>query len=81
MCLVVCHPENSLVNAGGERGIRTPLQDADSLGKTSKRTGKDTGIPVGLGHELSRVVTAWAKLPPPLRAAILAIVNSVEDVT
>jgi len=34
------------------------------------------GIPVVLGHDLSRVLTAWDKLPPPLKAAILAIVDA-----
>jgi hypothetical protein len=30
-------------------------------------------------HDLSRVVKAWPKLSPPLKAAIIAIVNSVTD--
>jgi hypothetical protein len=34
-----------------------------------------------LGRDLSQVVTAWAKLPGPLKAAILAIVNSVSGMT
>jgi hypothetical protein len=33
-----------------------------------------------LGPELARAVAAWSKLPAPLKAAILAIINSVEDV-
>jgi hypothetical protein len=33
-----------------------------------------------LGPELARVVAVWSKLPGPLKAAILAIVNSTEDV-
>jgi hypothetical protein len=33
-----------------------------------------------LGPELARVVAVWLKLPAPLKAAILAIVNSMEDV-
>ena len=32
-----------------------------------------------LGPDLTRVVTVWSKLPAPLKAAILAIVNSSED--
>jgi predicted metal-binding protein len=32
-----------------------------------------------LGHDLSRVVAVWSKLPAPLKAAILAIINSTED--
>ena len=31
-----------------------------------------------LGPELARVVTIWPKLPAALKAAILAIVNSLE---
>jgi hypothetical protein len=34
-----------------------------------------------LGRDLSQVVTAWVKLPAPLKAAILAIVNSAEGQT
>jgi hypothetical protein len=30
-------------------------------------------------HDLSQVVTAWAKLPAPLKAAILAIVRTAAD--
>ena len=61
---------------GGERGIRTPGAPQENI---SEYTGKDTGISVVLGHDLSRVVTAWDKLPPPLKAAILAIVNTITN--
>ena len=30
-----------------------------------------------VGRDLSRVVAAWPRLPGPLKAAILAIVNSI----
>jgi hypothetical protein len=33
-------------------------------------------IPGAMGRDLSRVVAAWAELPSPLKAAILAIVHS-----
>jgi hypothetical protein len=46
------------------------------LGKTDQHTEKDTGISVSSGHDLAQVVTAWAKLPSPLKAAILAIIHS-----
>lgn len=62
---------------GGVRGIRTPFQGPDSLGKSGEHTEKDTGISGALGQDLSRVVRAWAELPAALKAAILAIVNSV----
>jgi hypothetical protein len=64
---------------GGERGIRTPQEAPDSLAKTGKHTEKDTELSVVLGHDLSRVVSAWSKLPPPLKAAILAIVGTVDS--
>jgi hypothetical protein len=58
---------------GGEGGIRTPATPQENI---HEYTGKDTGISVVLSHDLSRVVTSWDKLPAPLKAAILAIVNS-----
>ena len=50
----------------------------DSQGVTKADTQRDAQSLVALGHDLSRVVTAWSKLSPPLKAAILAIVNSSE---
>jgi hypothetical protein len=49
------------------------------LGKTDPHTEKRTELSVASGHDLSKVVTAWANLPAPLKAAILAIVSSTED--
>jgi hypothetical protein len=37
-------------------------------------------ISVAPGHDLARVVTAWDKLPSPLKAAILAIVDAAGKV-
>ena len=54
-------------------GIRTPAAPQENI---HEYTGKDTGISVALGHDLSRVVTSWDKLPPPFKAAILAIVDT-----
>jgi hypothetical protein len=48
---------------------------ADSQGVTSDYTQRDTQTAVTSLRGLSRVVTAWADLPPPLKAAILAIVD------
>jgi hypothetical protein len=42
-------------------------------GLPSQGASQNSGV---LGQDLSRVVTAWDKLPPPLKAAILAIVNA-----
>jgi hypothetical protein len=35
---------------------------------------------IAADSSLQKVITAWDKLPAPLKAAILAIVNSTEDV-
>jgi hypothetical protein len=60
------------VKTGGERGIRTPQFGPDNKANPSN----DIQIAVNFGPELSRVVTAWPKLPKQLKAAILAIVGS-----
>jgi hypothetical protein len=65
-------------NYGGERGIRTPQFPADNKGNPHNDTQRDSQISVPSSHDLSQVVNAWDKLPAPLKAAILAIVNSVE---
>jgi hypothetical protein len=59
-------------------------QDSN-LSKTGKTKGNlkgdsqiDSQKSVPLGPDLSRVVIAWSKLPEPLKAAILAIINAVE---
>ena len=61
---------------GGERGIRTPHIALENKGNPNGDTQRDTQIPVNVGPDLSRVVTAWEKLPAPLKAAILAIVGT-----
>ena len=45
---------------------------------TKPDTQGDSQIQVALGHDLSQVVTAWEKLPAPLKAAILAIIKTAE---
>jgi hypothetical protein len=64
--------------SGGERGIRTPHFPTDNKGNPHNDTQIDSQISVPSSHDLSKVVTAWAKLPSALKAAILAIVNSAE---
>jgi hypothetical protein len=66
------------IKTGGERGIRTPQFPADNKGNPHDDTQRDSQISVPSSPELSQVVTAWEKLPVPLKAAILAIVNSAE---
>jgi len=56
---------------------KTPASSENSKGDTQR----DSQTPVVLGRDLSQVVTAWVKLPAPLKAAILAIVNSAEGQT
>jgi hypothetical protein len=63
---------------GGERGIRTPHFPTHNKGNPHNDTQIDSQISVSSSHDLSRIVTAWSKLPAPLKAAILAIVNSAE---
>jgi len=53
-------------------------KNADSVGNPNGDTQRDSQTPVVLGHDLSQVDTTWEKLPAPLKAAILAIVKSVE---
>jgi hypothetical protein len=57
----------------------SPAIDLQALTKTdAQRDAQKSGA---LGHDLSRVVTAWSKLSPPLKAAILAIVGSISSST
>jgi hypothetical protein len=65
--------------SGGERGIRTPSSASNLQDNLDERTKKRTEISVAACPDLSQVVTAWAKLPAPLKAAILAIVGSVDS--
>jgi hypothetical protein len=63
---------------GGEGGIRTPQNPANNNGNPHDDAQIDSQIPVASSPELSQVVTAWEKLPAPLKAAILAIVKTAE---
>ena len=63
---------------GGERGIRTPQNPANNNGNPHDDAQIDSQFPVASSPDLSQVVTAWAKLPAPLKAAILAIVKTAE---
>jgi hypothetical protein len=61
---------------GGSGGARTraeTLQINDLGGLPSQGASQASGA---LGHDLTRVVTAWDILSAPLKAAILAIVNA-----
>jgi hypothetical protein len=56
-----------------------PAITAKTLGKSDNDAQRDAQRLVPLGRDLSRVVTAWSKIPPSLKAAILAIVGSVDS--
>jgi hypothetical protein len=63
---------------GGSGGARTcDKSNNDAAGIMPASQGASQA-PVAMGHDLSQVVTAWARLPEPLKAAILAIVNSAK---
>jgi hypothetical protein len=68
----------ALVNSenGGSGGART-RHESNNDGPASEAPSQIASQrPVSSGHDLSQVVTAWAKLSSPLKAAILAIVDS-----
>lgn len=60
------------------REVRIPLSPPLLQGNSEAGTQLGTQSQVAACPDLSRVVTAWAKLSVPLKAAILAIVNSSE---
>jgi hypothetical protein len=79
---------NSDVNSAGakthknqtaENGDSNPTQSLENIGDSGNDSRIDSRTKVAACPDLSRIVTAWAKLPPPLKAAILAIVNSTES--
>jgi hypothetical protein len=55
---------------------QAPQDKSGADSGTSDHTQIRAQIPGALGRDLSEVVAAWADLPSPLKAAILAIVNS-----
>jgi len=61
---------------GGSGGARTRIESLQINGLSGVPSQIASQISVGLGHDLSRIVTAWADLPPPLKTAILAIVDA-----
>ena len=77
VCLFVCHREISQCSPMISGSSNPPLSAIFYKGILTV-THKDSQISVPLSPDLSQVVTTWAKLPAPLKAAILAIVNSAE---
>jgi hypothetical protein len=58
-------------------GARTRHISREIKGETGVPSQIASQKPGAFGHDLAQVVTAWVKLPAPLKAAILAIVGSV----
>jgi hypothetical protein len=63
---------------GGSGGARTRDKSNVYKGETDAASQIASQNPVALGHDLSQVVTAWGKLPVPLKAAILAIIKTTD---
>src|SRR5436190_2832804 len=77
----------SLVNVRERRGLqRTAARSTRDRTRTCKTpckdktsgalTHKETHTPAQMGAELGEVVSAWAHLPGPLRAAVLTAVRA-----
>jgi len=63
---------------GGSGGARTRYEPNNEAAKTVSPSQTASQKQVTAGHDLSQVVTAWAKLPAALKAAILAIVRTAD---
>jgi hypothetical protein len=77
VCDEKIEPEETQEEDGGSGGARTRHKSNEygpEKGLPSQIASQEPGT---VGHDVARVVTAWAKLPAPLKAAILAIVDSV----
>jgi hypothetical protein len=64
---------------GGSGGARTPDNIQCSCGNSEAASHIASQETVTVGHDLARIVTAWSKLPPALKAAILAIIGSATN--
>ena len=64
--------------SGVVSGVRIPLSPPLFIGNSEDDSRIDSRNPIPSYPDLARIVTAWAKLPAPLKAAILAIVKSAE---
>ncbi|MEQ1935730.1 MAG: hypothetical protein ABL962_17880 [Fimbriimonadaceae bacterium] len=53
-----------------------PVSNADSIGLAEAPTHKEAHKLSEMAAQLSEIAGAWAELPPPLKAAILAIVRT-----
>jgi hypothetical protein len=74
LAVATCHSEQQ----SGVEGVRIPSLRHILQGNRDGDSQRDSQTSVPLSPELSHVVTAWEKLPAPLKAAILAIINSAE---
>jgi hypothetical protein len=74
---VACHVL-SQIKEWSERQDSNLSKPLDSQLVTKPNAQRDSQTPVHSLHDLAQVVTAWPKLPTPLKAAVLAIINSSE---
>ena len=64
-------------NRLSERDLRNrPPAVAGNMQETRRGSGPDCPDATALDPELARVVAAWPKLPEPVRAGILAMVQA-----
>jgi hypothetical protein len=59
-------------------GFESPSLRHILQGNSDGDSQRDSQTSVPLSPDLSQVVTAWEKLPAPLKAAILAIIKTAE---
>lgn len=74
--LAQCVATGRLAGNGGSGGARTRLKSNNDGPATALPSQIASQNSVSLGPDLAKVVAAWAKLPAPLKAAIMAIVGS-----
>jgi hypothetical protein len=72
-----CNTTSSQKKNGGSGGARTRNKSNVYAGETGLPSQIASQTAVAASPELAQVVAAWAKLPAPLKAAILAIAGSV----
>ena len=68
--------DSRVLENGGSGGARTSDKSNTDRPQTDLPLQIASQNAVTPGHELSQVVAAWGRLPEPLKAAILAIINS-----
>lgn len=70
-CLTVANAPHSSKEFEWAKKVWIPLSPPLFIGKSEN----DSRNSIPSCPDLTRIVTAWAKLPAPLKAAVLAIIN------